>query len=166
MKRRSPLLTVLLLIGMLGGADAAFAQSLNDAYTFSRTSIGLTSTETIVAELQVAPGSYIVNAYALIDNLGGVSASIICTIASGGVFDSVAGRAEGAFDSGVLVLQPFVSGTNISSGTLSLTSVAELPSGGRISMMCGNDNGSTVSTGVEVNIVRLTAMRVASLTEQ
>jgi len=33
-------------------------------------------------------------------------------------------------------------------------------------MMCGNDNGSTVSTGAEVNIVRLTAMRVASLTEQ
>ena len=166
MKRILPLLTVLLVIGVLGGADRVLAQSLNEAYTFSRRSIDLTSTDMTIAELQVAPGSYVVNAYALVDNVAGVSAPIICTIVSGGAFDSVAGGAGGTFDFGVLALQPFVSGTNISSGTLSLTSVAELPSGGRVSVVCRNDNGSPVATGAEINVVRLTAMRVASLIVQ
>lgn len=185
MKRRIlPLLTVLLAIGMLGGAEAAVLcanpsesvfvrdtckgneQQLdltalglggptNDAYTYSRRSIPLTLTPTTVAELSVAPGSYVVQAYAFVNNnLGGpLNAPIICTIAPGG-----------AFDFAVLPLQPFVSGTNISAGTLALTSVADLPLGGSISMQCYNN---VVGGGnAEINIVRLTAIRVASLTHQ
>jgi hypothetical protein len=182
-RRILPLLPVLLVIGMLGGAEAAVLcanpggvvfmrdtcngneQQLdlaalglggpNDAYTSSRRNISLTLTPTTVAELSVAPGSYIVQAYVFVNNnLGGtVNAPIICTIASGG-----------AFDFGVLPLQPFVGGNNISAGTLALTSVAALPLGGSISMQCYNNvlGGGNAA----INIVRLTAIRADSLTDQ
>jgi hypothetical protein len=95
-----------------------------------------------------------VQAYALVHNLANATAPIICEIESGG-----------GFDFGVLFLQPFVGGINISTGTLSLDSVAAFPSGGSIALQCQNNNGQP-SSSAEINIVRLTAIRVASLDQQ
>lgn len=134
---------------------ASLGLSAGDTYTASRRDIQLEQTAKTVAELAVDPGSYVIQAYAFVNNnFGGeFNAPIICTIASGG-----------AYDFAVLPLQPFYSGTNISAGTLSLTSVADLPYGGSISMRCYNnvDGGGDAS----INILRVTATRVQSLTRQ
>jgi hypothetical protein len=181
------LLTVLLAIGTLGTADAAVLCSNpsgsvflradscranehqldiddlglsipppNIAYTQSRGSYQLDEHWSGIAEINVDAGSYVVHAYAKIDNLGPAPyvAVINCVILPGN-------------DQGSLTLQaPSDSEqNNISSGTLSLTSVADLPSMDRIWIQCTNNVPVGTSTAMVSN-VRLTAMRVASINVQ
>lgn len=172
-----PLLAVPFLAGAAGIADATvlcahpggpvFARdqcvrheqpvdlgATSNAYTYSRRSVPLTPNPTTVAQVNVAPGSYVIQAYVFVENPVAYWAPVICTLASGG-----------AFDFGAMGLQPNTGAPNISSGTLALNSVADMPQGGVISMTCYNNVGSTPG-GAFINIVRLTATRVASLTHQ
>jgi hypothetical protein len=134
---------------------AAPGLAARDAYTYSRRGVPLTATATTVAQLSVDPGSYVILFYAFVNNVAGApyNAPILCSFWTGGDYDLAA-----------MSLQPFYSGNNISSGTLSLTSVAELPYGGSIQAKCYNNAG--VFGNAEINSLRLTAVRVASLTRQ
>jgi len=131
-----------------GGGPSGIAE----AYTIRTRIVPLTLNLKTVAELLVPAGTYVVQAYAFVRNEAGgpFNAVIICSIATGGDNDLA-----------VLMLQPFVSGTNISAGTLALHSVADLGSGGSISMQCYNNvvgGGNAVIDGL-----RLTASSVGSL---
>lgn len=129
-----------------GGGSDGFATVVRD--------VSITDVESAVATLTLPAGNYIVNASIFVNNDSGtLSAPIICSfspIGLGGFF--------------AMPLTPFVSGAIPSAGTLAMTNAISLSSTGPVSVLCYDNAGPGASA--TINTVQMTAIKVATLTQQ